>query len=159
MLERPEGVDADAALVTLAQHVQWSHDVPLGNDCPQDCAGEWSACSSTAAGVDADGSTRTLAQHVQWSHDVPLGKTTAHKTVLENGLRARATPGSGRTAAPSDTGAACPVEPRCAAGEDDCQSSAMIVLELVFVVSVLMFYPVHASTSVASQAGASYTAW
>ena len=44
-----------------------------------------------------------------------------------------------QTAAPSGTGAACPVEPRCAAGEDDCQSSAMIVLELVFVASVLMF--------------------
>jgi len=38
-----------------------------------------------------------LAQHVQWSQDVPQGKTTAHKTVLENGLRARATAaGSGR---------------------------------------------------------------
>ena len=44
-----------------------------------------------------------------------------------------------QTAAPSGTGAACPVEPRCAAGEGDCQSSATIVLELVFIVSVLIF--------------------
>ena len=43
-----------------------------------------------------------------------------------------------QTAAPSGTGAACPAEPRCATGEDDCQSSAMLVLELVFVVCVVM---------------------
>ena len=38
---------------------------------------------------------------------------------LENGLRARATAAVDATAAPSGTGAACPVEPRCAM-EDDC---------------------------------------
>ena len=55
-----------------------------------------------------------------------------------------------QTAAPSGTGAACPVEPRCAAGEGDCQSSATIVLELVFIVSALIF-AAHTSTSVASR--------
>ena len=43
-----------------------------------------------------------------------------------------------QTAAPSGTGAACPAEPRCATGEDDCQSRFMLVLELVVVVCVLM---------------------
>lgn len=43
-----------------------------------------------------------------------------------------------QTAAPRGTGAACSAEPRCVAGEDKCQSRALIAIELAFILSILI---------------------